>query len=131
MQLEQNGQDMVASSNSNVQLVRQAQLLRSYRQKRREMFDAGLFDEPAWDALLVLYVDENAGTPVRVTRLAELLGSPLAPFLRWLRYLERLGLVSRAPGAFGASSGFVGLTAEGRADLERYLSETLALAAVG
>jgi len=127
VQLEQNGQDVAAQPPTKDQLLRQAQLLRLYRQKRTETFDRGLFDEVAWDALLALYVHEKAELRVTVTRLAALVGAKAAPFVRWLHYLENLGLIIRQTHIVGGHSGSVGLTPKGRADLEHYLAETLAL----
>jgi DNA-binding MarR family transcriptional regulator len=109
-------------------LLCRAQLILICRGRRSNIFDPGLFGESAWNALLALYADEKTGVPVTIERLAKLVGARAASFDRWINYLEELGLVIRGESqAPGAQQDLVRLSDKGRADLERYLSDTLNL----
>lgn len=110
---------------SGNRLLRRAQLLLLCRRRRTEVFDPGMFDEPAWDGLLVLYVEEKAGLTATVARLAELIGARVPILLRWIEYLEEQGLVIRT--GFRGPAASVALTEKGRCDLELYLSGISAL----
>jgi len=113
---------------SKDELAHWAQLLLLSRRRRAEMFDAAMFDEAAWDGLLVLYMNERGGIATSAASLAEEVGARLHIMMRWIKYLEAQRLVIREPDQLNGRPGFVRLTDKGHSDLERYLSETLGIA---
>ena len=115
-----------ATKRSNEELARRAQLLLLWRRRRMDLFDAAMFDEPAWDALLALYMAERARLTLSVASLAEQAGVRLHIMMRWIDYLDEQGLVVRAADQSHGRPGFVRLSDKGRSDLELYLSATLA-----
>jgi DNA-binding MarR family transcriptional regulator len=110
---------------SKEELARRAQLLLLWRRQRTDMFDAAMFDEPAWHALLVLYMSEQGRLTLSVASLAEQVGVRLHIMMRWIDYLGEQGLVVRTADQLHGRPGFVSLSAKGRSDLEQYLSGTL------
>ena len=111
---------------SKAELARRAQLLLLWRRGRVDMFDAAMFDEPAWDGLLALYMAEQAQLVLSIASLAEQVGVRLHIMVRWIDYLEEKGLVVRKTDQAGGSPGFVCLSVKGRCSLEQYLAVTLA-----
>jgi hypothetical protein len=104
-----------------VELRRRAELLLLSRRRRLEIFDRQLFDEAAWDTLLVLYVEEASRPSLTTSELAQLIGAPIQVLRRWIDYLDQLGLVAHQPSPF-REHGSVRISSKGRADLELYLS---------
>lgn len=115
-----------ATKRSQAELARRAQLLLLWRRRRMDLFDAAMFDEPAWDALLALYMSEQARLTLSVASLADQVGVRLHIMMRWIDYLDEQGLVVRGADQSHGRPGFVRLSDKGRSDLEHYLSETLA-----
>ena len=108
------------------ELARRAQLLLLWRRQRLGMFDSAMFDEPAWDALLALYISEQARLTLSVASLAEQVGVRLHIMMRWVDYLDEQRLVVRGADQLHGRPGFVRLSDKGRSDLEHYLAGTLA-----
>jgi DNA-binding MarR family transcriptional regulator len=111
---------------STEQLARRAQLLLLCRRRRLDLFDPAMFDEPAWDGLLALYMSEQARLTLSVASLAEQIGVRLHIMMRWIDYLDQQGLVIRGADQLHGRPGHVRLSDKGRSDLEHYLSGTLA-----
>jgi DNA-binding MarR family transcriptional regulator len=109
------------------ELARRAHLLLLWRRRRMDVFDAAMFDEPAWDGLLALYMSEQARLTLSAASLAEQTGVRLHIMVRWIDYLEEERLVVRGPDQAHGRPGFVRLSDKGRSDLEAYLSATLAM----
>ncbi|MDQ3481864.1 MAG: hypothetical protein M3448_00375 [Pseudomonadota bacterium] len=97
-----------------------AGLLRD-RQKRAEHLPADFFGEPAWDALLVLFA--APGNEMRQIDLFRAIRVPHTSGLRWQCRLKEEGLVATRPGVSGRSKLLVKLTAKGRNQVTRLLSE--------
>lgn len=97
-----------------------AKVILRWRRRRAKIFDGKMFNEPAWEGLLALYVEEASGLTVTVGRLAGLVGAPVSIFLRWVEYLQGNGLVIQTSSRRAAAR--VALTKKGRCDLELYLS---------
>lgn len=114
------------TKHSKAELARRAQLLLLWRRRRMGMFDAAMFDEPAWDGLLVLYMSEQAQLTLSAATLAEQIGVRLHIMIRWIDYLDEQGLVVRGADQAHRRPGLVRLSDKGRSDLEDYLSATLA-----
>lgn len=107
-------------------LISRAREILAERRRRYELFGKGMFGEPAWEILLLLYVLES-GPRLTLSRLAELSGASKSTALRWLDYLESQHWIRREPHPTDKRSAFVELTEIGRARLEAYLSDTPAL----
>lgn len=93
------------------------------RQLRRRLFGPAMFGEAAWDILLALYTAEGSAQRLDATDLAEVSASPFSTTLRWLDYLEEVGLVNRISGDRGRRIIGAELTGEGRQLLDNYFVE--------
>lgn len=91
------------------------------RQRRREFFDGDLFGEPAWDILLDLYICDKQGKRVSVTAACLGAGVPETTALRWLKQLERQGLLLREADRQDGRRCFVRLSELGYAKMTAYL----------
>jgi DNA-binding MarR family transcriptional regulator len=80
------------------------------RELRDRFLDPQLFGEPAWDMLLDLY--EAALAQQRLSVSAVCVGSrvPATTALRWLKLMERKGLIYRTPDPMDARRIFVSLS---------------------
>lgn len=96
-----------------------------YRDRRRRFvhFGVEMFGEPAWDMLLILYLEEG-GQRQSQRRLAEVSGAPKSTAMRWIDYLDREGLVRVESHPTDKRRNFVALSDKGRQRLELFLSET-------
>jgi DNA-binding MarR family transcriptional regulator len=100
-----------------------ARQLYEQRQKRIGLFGSQMFGEPAWEMLLILYLDEGSQRVLQ-TRLTELSGATRSTAARWIDYLIGRGFVRREGHPTDKRRSFVSLTDKGRNLLELYLSET-------
>lgn len=88
------------------------------RRRRLEIFGTGLFSDPAWDLMLLLYQARIAGLE---TRLAELgVHEPYSTISRWADVLAKRGWVSLE---WGPADGepTMSLTAEGLSKMTNLL----------
>jgi DNA-binding MarR family transcriptional regulator len=83
-------------------------------------FKSSLFSEPAWDILLELLAAEGHEKRVTISTAGLTAGIPATTALRWIRALEREGLVTRADDPFDRRRSFVTLTVDGLKRLTRY-----------
>jgi hypothetical protein len=90
--------------------------------RRRETIPgtAGLFGEPAWDILLMLFVAACERRKVSVAAACAAAGVPEAVALRWIGILENGGLILREG---GDERRFVRLSPLTFADLTDYFGE--------
>lgn len=93
------------------------------RRKRIVFFGSWLFGEPAWDILLVLYIESDLQR-CTISRLSEFTGAAMTTILRWLEALEKRGLVRRTEHPTDRRSVFIELTGKGEDALNSYFSET-------
>jgi DNA-binding MarR family transcriptional regulator len=93
------------------------------RRDRHKFFSATLFGEPVWDILLDLYVRGASNQPTSVTSACIASGVPATTALRYIRLLERQGLVARRADAADARRNFLELSPRGLALLDNYLDE--------
>ena len=93
------------------------------RRDRHKFFSATLFGEPVWDILLDLYVRGASNQPTSVTSACIASGVPATTALRYIRLLERQGLVARRADAADARRNFLELSPRGQALLDNYLDE--------
>jgi len=95
------------------------------RRRRTQLLSEGMFGEPAWEMLLLLYIEQQ-GTRLNLARLSENLGLPGTTALRWLSYLEDRGLIQREAHPTDQRSAFLKLTDKAIEALDVYLSEAVA-----
>ena len=76
-----------------------AKAIEAARLRRRKFFDPDLFDEHAWDVLLVLFIASEEGRPIRRQELSGIVGSSEALLQRWLTLLESTGQIEQANGS--------------------------------
>ncbi len=94
------------------------------RRMRERFFPTGLFEEPAWDFLLDLYIAENKNKKVLTTSAC--IGANVAPTtgLRYLDKLEALGLVERMSDLEDARRTIVRISSKAFSALSAYLAES-------
>lgn len=105
-------------------LERRARDVLANRKRRHDIFGKGMFGEPAWEMLLLLYVMQG-GARQTISRLGEGAGVSKSTALRWIDYLEARRLIRRESHPTDRRAAFVELTDKGRDALELYLFETL------
>jgi len=103
------------------QLVARARQQIAHRKRRAQQFPKGIFGEPAWDMLLVLYVSDGF-EPETIRDLREQAGLTHSTALRWLDYLESQKLVGRKSHLTDKRSAYIELTETAREKLDQYFS---------
>jgi DNA-binding MarR family transcriptional regulator len=104
-------------------LIDHARQLVWRRRKGEQQFGRGIFGEPAWEMLLLLYTTEDEAR-AKISRVVTAAGAPATTGLRWLNYLELQELVCRQPHPTDARVEPAELTFKGRAALDSHFSET-------
>ena len=107
-------------------LVEQARRMYRARHARQRYLPANLFGEPAWEILLVLYI-EAGQRPMNATSVALITNAPETTALRWAEILQDEGLVESYPHLTDRRLRLLQLSLRGRAILDQYLQETLRL----
>lgn len=105
-------------------LEKRARQAFSDRRRRIAIFGIGMFGEPAWDMLLILYIQRH-GQRQTVGGLAEASGVAKSTALRWLRALEARGHIMRSKHPTDSRTDFVQLTEKAELALDTYFSEAL------
>lgn len=90
------------------------------RRAREQFFDASLFADPAWDMLLDLFASDIGNQRVPVGSLCAAATVPATTALRWIRNLERSGLVRRHQDPLDGRRCFVSLTFEASLAMASY-----------
>jgi DNA-binding MarR family transcriptional regulator len=120
-----------AASNDSVEVLTRAQLVQAalreldVRRRRADIFPEGMFGEPAWEILLLLYVEDQRER-LNIGRICSRLGIPMSSALRWLGFLQEAQLVRREPNPTDQRAILVRLTPRAIEVLDLYFSETLA-----
>ena len=111
--------------NERLRLCRLAQASLERRKLRKTFLKPTMFGEPAFDALLALYV-QPASRMITAQALGVSIGANVPVLVRWLKFLRGEGLVltvedaqTEDPGAISAA-----LTDKGRIALDEYLRAT-------
>lgn len=102
--------------------VATAKMLYAFRLRRNMRFEGlALFEDPAWDILLAIYIDEAAGRLVSVSSAC--IASHVAPTtaLRWIARLEQTGAIEREGDPFDKRRSYVRLTSVTREHLNQLL----------
>lgn len=112
-----------SDAQSPAKLLDCARFLLAARRDRTGAFAASLFNEPAWDMLLVMYIVEAEGGAIDGPALARFarLGGPAAT--RWLRALVQEGLIEEEAGSGNALTFRLADSTHGQ--FEAYLSGLL------
>ena len=92
------------------------------RRNRDRFFTADLFADPAWDILLELYLSEFSQQRVPTTSLCAAAAVPFTTALRWMKHLEKVGLICRHQDPTDGRRFFVSLTPDGRKRMDDYFS---------
>ena len=101
----------------------QARQLLESRKRRVAIFGPHMFAEPAWDMLLVLYLNEGGARHTH-TSLSEQSGATRSTAMRWIDFLTHRNLIRRDEHPTDKRRYFLSLSDKGRAMLDLYLSET-------
>lgn len=107
-------------------LVEHARQVARRRAKRARFFDPGMLGEPAWDILLLLYIEEGERL-LRTSHVTTAGETAPTTGLRWLNYLESKELVTRQSSRTDGRVEYVYLTDKARNALDSYFSETLTM----
>ncbi len=83
-----------------------------------------LFQNPAWDILLDLYIAHSEDKYISVTSASLAANVPLTTALRWVWHLEQLDLIARKIDPSDRRRSFVSLTSTGLVMIERALTDT-------
>jgi DNA-binding MarR family transcriptional regulator len=106
---------------SREELLARARQQMAHRKRRSQQFPRGIFGEPAWDMLLVLYVSDGFA-PETIRDLREQAGLTHSTALRWLDYLESQQLITRNTNLSNKRSAHIELTDRARVKLDQYFS---------
>ncbi len=106
-------------------LVERAERL--YRERRRRDARMGgtteLFGEPSWDMLLDLFIAQGRARPVSVSSACIASSTPQSTALRYVKLLEKMGLIRRAKDPQDGRRQYLELTDLGFSSMEAYLSD--------
>ena len=100
----------------------QAKKIIAQRQMRRRLFGEELFEGPAWDLLLDLYVANEEGSVISLTCAGLVGGVPATTALRWIRRLADDGWITRSADRNDGRRTLIELTPEMRSKVRHYLS---------
>ena len=99
-----------------------ARLLMRMRSERDQQFLPGLFQDPAWDIMLDLFVARVDGHDLSVSAVCVGCRAASATTLRYLAVIQEAGLVERKPDPSDRRRSYVRMTAEGSERMKRALT---------
>jgi DNA-binding MarR family transcriptional regulator len=105
-------------------LARAARVVLRNRRLRSRYLPADLFADPAWDILLDLFAADAEGQAVSVTSACVAAAVPVTTAQRWLRELERQGLVQRSQDSGDRRRVLVRISGTGRDAIAQWLNAT-------
>lgn len=103
-------------------LLAKARWLYVLRRRRGRFVDAELLGEPGWDMLLDLFIHAEEGRLVSVSSVTVAADVPQTTALRWLRTMERRGVVVRTHDDADRRRAFVTLSEDAATELRLYLA---------
>lgn len=102
-------------------LISRARIVFHSRLARSKYFNRAMFGEPAWDILLVLYINDRGGGRLTATKIADLIEQPFSTVVRWIDYLVKERLIERRPHPNDKRIANISLLDKGRASIDAYL----------
>ena len=106
-----------ASGNFETQLVRS---ITSARRRRSQIFEGGLFADPAWDMLLALYDCALEQKRISISKLCKVSGVSASRALRWIGRLCDAGHARRRADPYHGKRVWIELTEQGVSCMKRY-----------
>jgi hypothetical protein len=95
------------------------------RQLRSSIFGEGLFADPPWDIILILYRGQLRKETVSVACLAEAASVSANAVERWLAVLDRQGLIERRARLCENDQVQIGLSPKGSLAMRRWFAQWL------
>lgn len=92
------------------------------RELRKQFLSRATFGEPAWEMLLVLYIQQFSDKRLTIGRLADLVDTPLSTAQRWIAYLQKERLIDKEGHPADRRMAYVTLLDKGRAVLDEYFA---------
>ena len=114
-----------ADAPPDAELAELARLLYAQRRVRDRFFQGELFEDPAWDMLLDLYVAQHDNREVTITAASRAAQVPLTTGMRWIARLEEGGLIARGSSPVNRKLTLLTLTSDGlkrMTDLLNYIA---------
>ena len=111
-----------ASRSELSKLVRQTI---KYRRNRDYYFESDLFADPAWDMLLELYAAELADRRMTVSWLCNGSAVPATTALRWIKLLEKRGMLERRPDPLDGRRVVIAMTPATSEKVEAYFQSVI------
>lgn len=94
-----------------------------FRRKRDLKFEGlALFEDPAWDILLSIYIDEAADRPISVSSACIASNVAQTTALRWIARLQETGAIVREDDPFDGRRSNLRLTPAARERMNQLLS---------
>lgn len=97
-----------------------AEIMFEMRNSRARLFPASMFNEPAWDMLLALFVAHEAPAAADLARWTS---TPVSTAMRWIEYLETHKLIIREFRTEDRRAHRIRLTDEAREIMQSLFSE--------
>ncbi|WP_394664707.1 hypothetical protein [uncultured Sphingomonas sp.] len=98
------------------------QIIRSAREGIGQVFDAELFADPAFDMLLFVFLEEEAGRPVETSACYRASGVPRTTAVRWINMMVSNGMFESAPHPTDRRLALLSLSEDTRARVRQWLT---------
>lgn len=102
---------------------RVAEIMFNMRKSRSGLFPASMFNEPAWDMLMALYVAHEVSAAADLARSTN---TPITTAMRWIEYLEAHKLIVREASSADRRAHLIRLTDLGRSNMDALFSDVIA-----
>lgn len=96
-------------------------VLRAAREGIGRVFDPDLFADPAFDMLLFVFLEEEAGRSVETSACYRASGVPRTTAVRWINMLVSMGMFHSAPHPTDRRLALLSLNEETRASVRQWL----------
>ena len=73
-----------------------ARMAMNLRNRRNALMDPRIFSNPAWDAMLLLYLESDDGRPLDFAYICDKVGCASSVMIRWLNVLAKEGSIAAA-----------------------------------
>ena len=96
-------------------------ILRAAREGIGDVFSADLFADPAFDMLLFVFLEEEAGRSVETSACYRASGVPRTTAVRWMNMLVSMGMFQSSPHPTDRRLALLRLSEEARGAVRRWL----------